>query len=408
MNSPPVESDSDDTNPILVFGEDHDDKSEDVGLTLCSKQPSFRDISKHIPRGYNSMKDIPRKTIEKPIVPANRSQMTAQEQMRLRNSTKWEKLGYDPRYGKGDSHRSIMLYSFEPKLLREIFSNSDSRSDQSKGNLYNSHSVGLSLRRMDSVVSGRYGSGIVDTSKLDAHTWSLIHRKSTKKTETQINEADMNIDMLNQFLVPSKIDVCRELTKYDEDFTGDDSLIPGALKQMITHPKTSIVYRVLCGQPVSHLPSDDVERIIEEIRAYIDIALSKNLLVECDYLDNILDSLMSCLNAPDDREAELQRRLDEASAEYEIAKRNLAEEQFDSPQELLTAQAELGELVAAKKYDESVTLAKKIVQLKQAVAEQDAIRYAAASEQLEKQYKQRVNQIRSEYQDVKKKLPSRY
>lgn len=101
---------------------------------------------------------------------------------------------------------------------------------------------------------------------------------------------------------PPRID----LSKYDkssDEFDGEveSSKIPSRLLELITHSKQSLVFQTLCGESIVEYPKKVINQVIQDLKKYVDLCVSKNMIGETSYVQCRIDNTkleLQCYNQP--------------------------------------------------------------------------------------------------------------
>jgi hypothetical protein len=101
---------------------------------------------------------------------------------------------------------------------------------------------------------------------------------------------------------------------------GEDDRIPLELRVILTHQRGSMVYEAIAGETMMDCSRADIQRVIYELRKYLEITIARNMIDESALLDSRIDDLRRRLReraAPRDRTISIQQKIDVAEAVQE-------------------------------------------------------------------------------------------
>lgn len=119
-----------------------------------------------------------------------------------------------------------------------------------------------------------------------------------------------------------------DYSKYDDDlfdWEEKQKKIPPKLLEMIIHSPQSIVFRALCGENVvQDIPKRVINSIIQDLKMYLNMCISNNLIGESSYVDCIISNIKIDLNQlnmkKSNEEEKIKQRLTKAENSFEERK----------------------------------------------------------------------------------------
>ena len=287
------------SNPVLVFGVDQDkDSDSEEGLVLSAHQPTFVSIADLVPRGFESVRALKGHGIRKSGSVVDR----------------WAEIGYDPKLGRGKAKKQIkeaqstIVARHGPRIGRRVSSNEGPRitsgkpetvvleepntDENQEEEAINEEEVNKPLRIEPASFIGKTPAPKPRPTK----TYWGIHKTLD---DTFVTQVDGGGNMMRPAVEPRNASTAsamrrRDLSRYDnEDFDWETAAekIPPRLREMITHPPESVVFRALCQEPMSDYTEAVISQVVMELRVYLDMCVKEGMIGEGSYVQCVIDNI---------------------------------------------------------------------------------------------------------------------